>query len=313
MKIYKSIEDFANAGIKKTVVTTGTFDGVHMGHKAILTKVKEIAAAKKEDSVLLTFNPHPRTVLFPEKDDMRFLSTFSEKTELLEKVGINHLIVHPFTKELSQVSALDYVKDILVGKLHVQTLVIGHDHHFGRKREGSIKELKEWGPALDFEVEEISQFKSAEDDVTISSSKIRRAIAEGDMNTATEYLGYIYSLHAKVIKGLSLGGSKLGYPTANLEIEDASKVMPEDGIYAVYVEYDGKKYKGMLSVGMNPTVEGKGRSMEVHIFNFSENIYDKYLRVFFYKKIRDEEKFSNMQALKRQMDNDKEVALKLLP
>ena len=310
MKIYNSIEEFAKAGIKKTVVTTGTFDGVHLGHKAILDRIKEIAAAKKEVTVLLTFNPHPRTVLFPEKEGMHFLSSSSEKTELLEKAGIQHLIIHPFTKELSQVSAQDYIKDILVGKLHVETLVIGHDHHFGHKRTGSIKDLKEWGPKLGFEVEEIMPF--ALDDITISSSKIRRAIAEGDMTTATEFLGYIYSLRAKVVKGLQIGGTKLGYPTANLEVLDSSKVMPEDGIYAVYVDYEGKRLKGMLSVGMNPTVEGKGRSMEVHMFDFKERIYDKHLTVFFYRKIRDEEKFRNIQALKRQMDNDKEVALKLL-
>jgi riboflavin kinase/FMN adenylyltransferase len=312
MKTYNSIDEFAKAGIKKTVVTTGTFDGVHLGHKAILNKVQEIAKAKKAESVLLTFNPHPRTVLFPEKDDLRFLSSMAEKAELLEKAGIDHLIIHPFTKELSLVSALDYVKDILVGKLYVHTLVIGHDHHFGHKRTGSIKNLKEWGPDLGFEVEEITPFRSVEDDTTISSSKIRRAIAEGDMNTATEYLGYIYSLRAKVVKGLQIGGTKLGYPTANLEVLDSSKVMPEDGIYAVYVDYEGKRLKGMLSVGLNPTVEGKGRSMEVHMFDFKERIYDKHLTVLFFRKIRDEEKFSNMQALKRQMDNDKEVALKLL-
>jgi len=323
VKIYNSIEEFAASGVDKTIVTTGTFDGVHLGHQSILKKIQELAGAKKMESVLLTFSPHPRTVLFPDNNEMLFLSSPAEKKELLDKAGIDHLIIHPFTKELSRVSAVDYVRNILVGKLHVKTLVIGHDHRFGRNREGSIKELKEWGPTFGFEVEEITPFTY--DDVTISSSKIRRAVAEGDMHTANSYLGYTYSLHAKVVRGLQIGSTELGYPTANLEVTDTTKVMPADGIYAVYVHISDQSsvisgqslltttlYKGMLSFGHNPTVEGKGRSMEVHIFDFSDNIYDKELVVFFSKKIRDEEKFTTMDALKRQMDNDKEVALKIL-
>jgi riboflavin kinase/FMN adenylyltransferase len=318
MKLYNSIDEFAAAGIAKTIVTTGTFDGVHLGHKVVLKRIKELAEKKGLQSVLLTFNPHPRTVLFPDKGAMQFLSTFTEKEALLKEAGIEHLIVHPFTRELSQVSAYDYVQNILVGKLHAKTLVIGHDHRFGRNREGSIKELKEWGPQLGFEVEEMNPFKSGE--VAISSSKIRRAIAEGDMLTANTYLGYTYGLHAKVVHGLNIGGKELGYPTANLEVEDQNKIIPGDGIYAVYVTdltTDDRPlttplYKGMMSIGLNPTVEGKGRSMEVHIFDFDNDIYDKHLTVLFHKKIRNEEKFSSMDALKRQMDNDKEVTLKLL-
>jgi riboflavin kinase/FMN adenylyltransferase len=329
MKLYNSIDEFASAGIAKTIVTTGTFDGVHLGHKVVLKRIKELAEKKGLQSVLLTFNPHPRTVLFPDKGAMQFLSTFAEKEALLKEAGIEHLIVHPFTRELSQVSAYDYVQNILVGKLHAKTLVIGHDHRFGRNREGSIKELKEWGPQLGFEVEEMNPFKSGE--VTISSSKIRRAITEGDMLTANTYLGYTYGLHAKVVHGLNIGGKELGYPTANLEVEDQNKIIPGDGIYAVYVSVEGIRnkeqgvskdisltpysiplFKGMMSIGLNPTVEGKGRSMEVHIFDFDNTIYDKHLTVLFHKKIRNEEKFSSMDALKRQMDNDKEVTLKLL-
>jgi len=310
MKLYNSIDEFAASGITRTIVTIGTFDGVHLGHKVVLKRIKELAEKSSLESVLLTFNPHPRNVLFPEKGMMQFLSTFEEKQTLLKEAGIEHLIVHPFTKELSQVSAQDYVKNILVGKLHVKTLVIGHDHRFGRNREGSINELKLWGPELGFEVEEMNPFKSGE--VTISSSKIRRAIAEGDMTTANNYLGYTFGLHAKVVHGLNLGGKELGYPTANLEVEDTNKIIPGDGIYAVYVIYDGKRHKGMMSIGLNPTVEGKGRSMEVHIFDFDHIIYDKHLTVLFHKKIRNEEKFSSMDALKQQMDNDKEVTLKLL-
>jgi riboflavin kinase/FMN adenylyltransferase len=310
MKIYNSIDEFAAAEVRKTLVTTGTFDGVHLGHKAILKRIGGLCKSKNSESVLLTFNPHPRTVLFPDGAPMQFLSTFEEKEALLKEAGIQHLIVHPFTKELSRVSALDYVRNILLGKLHAQTLVIGHDHRFGRNREGSIKELKEWAPTYGFEVEEISPFQSG--GITISSSKIRKAIAEGDLITANNYLGYTYSISATVVHGLNLGGKELGYPTANLEVLDKSKIMPADGIYAVYVTYNGKKNKGMMSIGLNPTIEGKGRSMEVHIFDFDSNIYDKQLSVSFYKKIRNEEKFSSMDALKKQMDNDKEVTLKLL-
>ena len=330
MKIYNSIDEFAAAGVRKTIVTTGTFDGVHLGHQSILKRLHNLLLEQHAESVLLTFNPHPRTVLFPDGEPMRFLSSFHEKEALLKEAGIQHLIVHPFTRELSKVSAYNYVRDILVGKLHVQTLVIGHDHRFGRNREGSIKELKEWGPLLGFGVEEITPFQSG--GITISSSKIRRAIAEGDMETANTFLGYTYSIHAKVVHGLKLGGKELGYPTANLEVTDTNKIIPGDGIYAVYVKIEGIRdkeqgisnpalpltpyslplLKGMMSIGLNPTVEGKGRSMEVHIFDFDSNIYDKELSVFFYKKIRNEEKFESMAALRKQLDNDKEVSLKLL-
>lgn len=344
MKLYNSIDEFAAAGISKTIVTTGTFDGVHLGHHSILKKLKELSVKQGAESTLLTFNPHPRTVLFPDSEPMRFLSTFSEKKALLKEAGIQHLIVHPFTIELARVSAYNYVRDILVGKLHIKGMVIGHDHRFGRNREGSIKELKEWGPILGFEVEEMTPFKSG--DITISSSKIRKAIAAGDMQTANAYLGYTYAITAKVVHGLKLGSTELGYPTANLEVEDKNKLIPGDGIYAVYVSVEGIRdkesgistpgsqlttsdlplttgslpltpyslplYKGMMSIGMNPTVEGKGRSMEVHIFDFDQDLYGKKITVLFHQKFRDEVKFTNMAELRKQLDKDKELSLKLL-
>lgn len=310
MKVYNSIDEFATRGVNKTLVTTGTFDGVHLGHRAILKRIAELSKDGKSESVLLTFNPHPRTILFPDGPPMQFLSTFDEKKALLAEAGVSHLIVHPFTKELSRVSALDYVRNVLSGKLHVQTLVIGHDHRFGRNREGSIKELKEWAPTYGFEVEEISPFKL--NDITISSSKIRKAIAEGDLTTANNYLGYIYSIQATVVHGLKLGSTELGYPTANLEVLDKNKIIPADGIYAVYVNHDGKKYRGMMSIGLNPTVEGKGRSMEVNIFDFNNDIYGKELSVSFFRKIRNEEKFDNLDALKQQLHQDKEISIRLL-
>ena len=308
MRVFKDLNQLPE--FENSVVTIGTFDGVHLGHQSILKRLKELTIKQQAESVLLTFSPHPRTVLFPDGEPMHFLSTFAEKEARLREAGVQHLIIHTFTMELAKVSAYNYVRDILIGKLHINGMVIGHDHRFGRNREGSIKELKEWSPVLGFDVEEIVPFKIG--DVTISSSKIRRAIAAGDMDTANSFLGYTYSIQSKVIHGLKLGSTELGYPTANLEIEDKSKIVPGDGIYAVYAEHEGKQYKGMMSIGMNPTVKGKGHSMEVHIFDFDQNIYDKQLSVFFSKKIRNEEKFESMDALKKQLDKDKEVSLKLL-
>jgi len=309
MKVYNSIDEFASAGVQKTVVTTGTFDGVHLGHKKILTRVEKLAKNSGAEGVLLTFHPHPRIIIFGEDSELHLLSTQEEKKELLEKAGIQHLIIHPFTKELSRVSALDYVKDILVNKLHTHTLVIGHDHRFGKNREGSIKDLKEWGPLYGFSIDEIEPFQLNQQ--TISSTKIRKAIMVGDMQEANNFLGYTYSMQAKVVSGMRLG-TELGYPTANLEVEDKHKLIPADGIYAVFAEYEGKTYKGMMSIGLNPTIENKGRSMEVHIFDFNRDIYNKNLRISFFKKIRNEEKFDTLADLKRQLDKDKETVLGLL-
>ena len=254
---------------------------------------------------MLTFQPHPRQVLFPDTAKMFFLTTLEERIDLLEKAGIQNLIIHPFTKELSQVTAFDYVKDIIVGKLKTETLVIGHDHRFGHERKGSIKELEEWGPGLGFQVEEVAPLKL--DDLAISSSKIRKALHEDELQIANKYLGYHFFIHAKVIHGMKLGSTKLGYPTANLEIDFTDKIVPADGIYAVYVYVDGSIYKGMMSIGTNPTIKDKGRSMEVHIFHFHKDIYGETIKVSFFQKIRNEEKFNNLEELKARLDKDKEV------
>lgn len=338
MKVYNSIEEFAASGKTGNVVTTGTFDGVHLGHHAILDRVRSIAKAKNTESVLLTFHPHPRQVLFPDTANMFFLTTLSEREELLEKAGIQNLIIHPFTKELSHVSALDYVRDILVGKLKTETLVIGHDHRFGHGRKGSIKELEEWGPIYGFNVEEVApltanshQLIANSSEVAISSSKIRKALQSDDLQTANKYLGYHFFIHAKVIHGMKLGSKELGYPTANLQIDFADKIVPADGIYAVYVTVGGIRnkeqgisnalphnpyplslLKGMMSIGMNPTIEKKGRSMEVHIFHFHKDIYGETIKVAFVQKIRNEEKFNNLEELKAKLNEDKEVCLGVL-
>lgn len=310
MKVFHSIDEFAASGKEQNVVTTGTFDGVHLGHRTILERVCNIAKAKNRESVLLIFHPHPRQVLFPDSSKMFFLTTLAEREELLEKSGIQNLIIHPFTKELSQVTAFDYVKDILAGKLKTDTLVIGHDHRFGNGRKGSIKELEEWGPLYGFKVEEVAPYKAG--DVAISSTKIRHAVTEGYLHLANDYLGYTYFVTATVVDGMKIGSKELGYPTANLNVNDPEKLIPADGIYAVYVYYGNIKYKGMLSVGFNPTIENKGRSMEVNIFDFNENIYGKIIRVGFHQKIRNEEKFNNLDELKAALARDKEVCLGLL-
>jgi riboflavin kinase/FMN adenylyltransferase len=332
MKVFHSIDQFAASGKDRNIVTTGTFDGVHLGHRSILERVCSIAKNKNSESVLLTFHPHPREVLFPDSAKMFFLTTLEEREELLEKIGIQNLIIHPFTKELSQVSAIDYVKDIIVAKLKTETLVIGHDHHFGNGRKGSIKELEEWGPIFNFNVEELApvSYQSAVgieqsflSTTVISSSKIRKALQEDDLQTANNYLGYNFFIHAKVVHGLKLGSTKLGYPTANLEIDFENKIVPTDGIYAVYVTISGQSsvvssqkglttYKGMMSIGTNPTIENKGRSMEVNIFDFDQDIYGKTLKVSFVKKIRNEEKFNNLDELKAALARDKEICLTIL-
>ncbi len=318
MNIYNSIDEFAASGKTSNVVTTGTFDGVHLGHRSILDKVCSIAKAKGTESALLTFQPHPRQVLFPDTQKMFFLTTLCERIELLEKAGIQNLIIHPFTKELSQVSALDYVKDILVGKLKTETLVIGHDHRFGHGRAGSIKELEEWGPQFGFNVEEVAPLKynpqppNGSEGIAISSSKIRKALQSDDLQTANNYLGYHFFIHAKVIHGMKLGSTQLGYPTSNLEMEFGDKIVPADGIYAVYIYVEGSIYKGMMSIGTNPTIENKGRSMEVHIFHFHKDIYGETIKVAFVQKIRNEEKFNNLEELKAKLDEDREVCLGVL-
>ena len=308
MKVYDSIDKFK--GIKGSAVTIGTFDGVHLGHQKILQQLKQGAESIKGESVIFTFYPHPRMVLFPDDDSLKLLSTEEEKRELLEKLGVDHLIVEPFTKEFSRITYTEYVRDILVNKLKVKKLIIGYNHHFGRNREGSFSELKKLAPTYGFELEKIA----AQDinHVEISSTKIRKALEEGDIKTANKFLGYDYGMTGKVVRGKGLG-KELGYPTANVQIENKYKLVPGNGIYAVMVSYDGKSYSGMMSIGFNPTVTANGpKTTEVNIFDFNQDIYDENIRIFFKQKLRDEKKFDSMEALKKAIDGDKEKTLKIL-
>lgn len=307
MKVYHSISDFQN--VSRPILTTGTFDGVHFGHKIIIDRLKEIAKKQNGETVLLTFSPHPRMVLFPDDHQLQLINTMGEKIKLLEEAGIEHLIIHPFTKEFSRKTSMQFVRDIIVNQLNTHKLVIGYNHHFGRNREGSFEHLKEYAPLYGFEVEEISA--QLIDDVSISSTKIRKALLSGDVSKASDYLGYNYSLQGQVTEGKQIGRS-LGFPTANLKVADESKLIPKDGVYAVNVEIKGQVWKGMMNIGNNPSITSKNRSIEVHIFDFDTDIYDEDIIVRFIKRIREEISFDNLQALKNQLENDKDTALGIL-
>jgi len=308
VKIHYDLDSIT--ALKQTAVTTGTFDGVHLGHKTIIERLISSAKSIEGESVLLTFYPHPRMVLFPDDDQIKMLNTPLEKEKLLEACGIDNLVVLPFTKEFSRLSSLEFVRNILANTLKAKKLVIGHDHHFGRNREGTFAHLLEFGSLYGFEVEEIP----AKDinDVAISSSKIRQALESGDLQTANQYLGYNYSITGKVIKGKQLGRT-IGYPTANIEMNDKYKLIPAIGVYAVKVKYGTQLYDGMLSIGKNPTVIENGPiTIEVHIFEFNHEIYHKDLTIYFHKRLREEEKYDTLEALTAQLALDKVNALNFL-
>lgn len=308
MKVYNSIKEFKKN--PNAVVTTGTFDGVHVGHRKILERLKEVAARQKGETVILTFYPHPRLVLFPDDSTLKLLNTQEEKILLLEKYGVEHLIVHPFTKEFSRISSLEYVRDILVNSIGTRKLVIGYNHQFGRNREGSFEHLNEYSALYGFDVEEIPAHEM--DSVSVSSTKIRKALELGDIKTANKYLGYEYMLTGTVMRGSSLGQT-IGFPTANIHVNDRNKLIPGDGVYGVTVRLKDKIYNGMMNIGVRPTVNNQSRkSAEVHIFNFDLEIYDEIITVCFHNRVRDEKKFENINALKKQLEKDKNAVMKLL-
>ncbi len=306
LKLWNSISEFKpNA---KTVVTLGTFDGVHLGHRKILAKLQKDSGKNFRESVVLTFFPHPRTILDAE-NEVLMLNTMEEKTSLLDNYGIDNLIIHPFDRTFSQLSATEFVENILVKKLNVGKIVIGHDHRFGKGRSANIDDLVIFGKKFGFEVEQISPHDI--DEVTISSTKIRKALANGDIELANQYLGYPYMLTGVVIKGRMMG-RMLGYPTANILLDETYKLIPKDGVYAVTVDYNRKLLKGMMNIGNNPTVGGVTKSIEVNIFDFDEDLYGKKIQVNIYHRIRDEHKFDSLDALKQQLHEDKTETLKLL-
>ena len=307
MKIYHTLDDFSR--LANAVVTSGTFDGVHLGHQKILTRVKEIAGKNAGETVVITFWPHPRLVLKPDDQSLQLLNTFEEKAELMKEQGIQHLLRIPFTKEFSQLSSTDFIIKILVEKIGTRKLVIGYDHRFGKNREGSFDQLKVDGPKYGFEVEEIP--RQDIDHVAISSSQIRKALEDGNVLVAEHLLGRPYSLSGRVIKGDRLG-RKLGYPTANLDIDSHHKLIPADGIYAVLITHEHAVYDGMLYIGNRPTIEGAKRSIEVNIFDFDKEIYGETLKISLESQLRPDAKFKDLDQLKVQLNKDKESAVAAL-
>lgn len=307
MRVYRSLEEFLP--LNYAVVTQGTFDGVHLGHQKILTQLKSRAESEGGETVLITFFPHPRMVLQPDDNSLKLLETIEEKISHLEALGIDHLLILPFTKEFSRLSAEEFVRDILINAIGTKLLVVGYDHRFGKNREGSFAELQELAPIYDFQVEEIA----AEDidAVTISSTKIRNSLLSGDLATANAYLGYPYRVEGKVVHGHKRGKG-LGFPTANIQISAAYKLIPGDGVYAVGVKVAGKKYKGMANIGSQPTFQGRVHAFEVHIFDFSQEVYDEPIEVVFYLRLRNEMRFDSVEALRSQLEKDKFAALDTL-
>ena len=306
MKIIRSIADFDSS--EKTIVTIGTFDGIHIGHKKILKNLITTAREEGKKSVLLTFFPHPRMVLQKDKTIL-LLNTLDEKSVLLEKMGLDFLIIHPFSKEFSRLTALEFVRDILVNKLNTSRLIIGYDHHFGKNREGNIHQLKEYSLLYDFKIEEIPAQDI--DDVSVSSTKIRKALKEGNLKTANNYLGYYYMLSGTVVNGKKLGGT-IGFPTANIEIKEPYKLIPSTGVYIIRTRINGDLYNGIMNIGLNPTVLGKHQTIEAHLFDFNENIYGEKIKIEFLYFLREEQKFKSVEELVTQLNIDKENAISFL-
>lgn len=290
------------------MVTIGTFDGVHIGHKAILKRLVETAKKENIDSVVLTFFPHPRMVL-QENVDIKLINTIKERTELLEKTGLDHLVIHPFTHAFSRLTALEYVRDILVNSLKAKKIIIGYDHRFGRNRTANIDDLKEFGKTYDFEVEEISAKEI--DDVAVSSTKIRKALNEGDVETANNYLGYPFMISGEVVKGKAIGRT-IKYPTANLKLNETYKLVPKNGVYVVQSLIEGENVFGISSIGTNPTVGGKEKTIETYFFSFNKDLYGKEITIEFLKYIRDEATFNSVEMLRQEIIKDENFAKQFL-
>jgi len=306
MRIFEGIESLGE--IKNPVVTIGTFDGVHLGHQKIIEQLNLEAAKNGGESVLLTFDPHPRIVLFPENHNVKLIQTLGEKFQVLEKFDLKNVVLVPFTKGFSELSAIDFVEQILIGNLKAKKVVIGYDHQFGRNREGNIQFLKSVSEKYGFEVIEISA-KSI-DEINISSTKIRDSLLRGDVETAKLFLSRPYEISGSVIRGNQLGRT-LGFPTANVKVDSELKLVPANGVYAVRVKIAEKMYFGVMNVGTKPTVnKTEEKSLEVFIFEFKNEIYGKKLTLFFDKQVRNEQKFANLDELKRAISNDEAVCRK---
>ncbi|WP_443946034.1 bifunctional riboflavin kinase/FAD synthetase [Pedobacter sp. AW1-32] len=323
MKIYNNLSEFEK--LTNAIVTIGTFDGVHYGHQKIIKQLVERAKADQGESVILTFFPHPRMIIDPENQDLKLINTIQEKAEILKNLGVDHLIITPFTRDFSNQSAEDYIKNILVNCIGTKHIIIGYDHRFGKDRAGNLSDLKQAGTQYGFSVEEIMEQDIH--DVAVSSTKIRESLLQGDVALAEEYLGYPFSIFGRVIKGDKIGRT-IGFPTANIFVEETYKLIPGDGIYAVTVEIGSevtaknlnsisdktelppsasglRTYKGMAYIGQRPTINGMTRNIEVNIFDFNEEIYGQDIKMNFLSFLRHDVKFTGLEALKQQLHQDK--------
>lgn len=304
MRIFQGFDDIHK--IPHPVLTIGTFDGVHLGHQKIINQLNEVAKKTGGESVLFTFYPHPRMVLFPDSHGLQLIQTQEEKQEKLKRIGLQNMIVHPFTPNFSRISAIEFVRDFLVNQLKVKTLIIGYDHHFGKNREGDIELLKELAPVYEFEVIEIDAKEV--DEVNVSSTKIRDALKEGDVELANSYLGEEFEINGKVVHGEKIG-TKLGFPTANIDIESDIKLIPKQGVYASKtVLQNGETYYSLLSIGERPTVDSSGKlSIEAYLLDFDGNLYGDYVKIKLLKYLREEEKFDTLDELIQAMHKDEET------
>jgi riboflavin kinase/FMN adenylyltransferase len=291
------------------VITIGTFDGVHCGHQQIINTLKEAAQQAGGESVIITFHPHPRKVVSSAVTGIRLINTLKERIELIEQTGIDHLVVVPFTEYFANQTAEEYISDFLVDKFHPHTIIIGYDHRFGRERVGDYKLMEDKAAVYNYRLMEIPVHLL--DTIKVSSSNIREAILHGRIEEANKLLGYPFFFEGEVVHGDKIGRT-LGYPTANLKSTDEEKIVLGDGIYAVYTEVEGKRYKAMMSIGFRPTVNGKKRVIEVNIFDFENDIYGKVIRVYVVKYLRSEVKFDGLEALRIQLGKDKEDSLAIL-
>lgn len=307
MEVIRDISQFPT--LSHPVVTSGTFDGVHIGHQKILKRVQERARQSNGQSVVITFWPHPRLVLFPEDNNLKLLSTIDERIEQLRNFGVDYLLIIPFTKEFSRMTSRSFITDVLVRAINTKVLVIGYDHRFGKNREGSFEHLKLRSQQYGFEVEEIP--RQDVDDVGVSSTKIRTALESGKIRTATKYLGRPYTLTSVVEEGNKLGRT-IGYPTANLALPEAHKLVPANGVYAVWVYVAAERFAGMLNIGTRPTINGHHLTIEVHLLNFNRDIYGQGIKIEFVQRLREEKKFNGLDALKAQLAQDKETVEQLL-
>lgn len=305
MKIYRELKNFRAV---KPVLTIGTFDGVHLGHRKIIDRLRDIAAGIGGESVIFTFDPHPRKIVSPEESNLRLVTTLDEKIELFEQSGIDNLIIYPFTPEFANLSYEQFVEQILVGQIHTKYLVVGYDHRFGKDRQGGFEFLKKCADRHEFEIEKLDVLLMNESN--ISSTKIREAIQIGDFETVNTYLGYPFTLHGTVVEGQQLG-RRIQYPTANIEASDPDKIIPGYGVYAVKVKINGRLHHGMLNIGNRPTVNTNAdhRSIEVHIFDFDADVYGQPIEIIFYKKLREEQRFDSLDELKDQLAKDKQATI----